>query len=116
MRKVGIMTEQNSVSVAMPSEAHPRKAMSAESMIAIAIIASLGILGFLVRILVDTGPSSVDRRVARRPVAACWLEHRRLVEDGLVVCRVQLQEECFPLLNELRVKSAKCPEDQTWRR
>lgn len=85
----------------MPSEAHPRKAMSAESMIAIAIIASQGILDFLVRILVDTGPSSVDRRVSRWPVAARWLEHRRLVEDGLVVCRVQLQEECFPLLNEL---------------
>lgn len=72
----------------MPGETHPHEAMPAESMIAIAIVASRGILDFLVRILVDTGPSSVDRSISRRPVAARRLEHGRLVEDALVVCRV----------------------------
>lgn len=80
--------------------------MPAEPMIAVTIIASQGILGFLVRILVDTGPSSVDRGISRRPVAARRLENGRFVKDGLVVCRVQLQEEGLPLLNELRGKSA----------
>lgn len=78
--------ERSKISGAMPGKAHPREAMPAESVIAIAIIASRGILDFLVRILVDTGPSSVDRSISRRPVAARRLEHGRLVEDRLVVC------------------------------
>lgn len=104
--EVDITIGQRRVSGAMPSQAHSRKAMPAEPMIAVAIIASQGILGFLVRILVDTGPSSVDRGISRRPVAARRLENGRFVKDGLVVCRVQLQEEGLPLLNELRGKSA----------
>lgn len=78
--------EQFSISVAMPGEAHPHKAMPAEPAIVIAIIASRGILDFLVRILIDTGPGSVDRSVSRWPVAACWLKHGRLVEHRFVVC------------------------------
>lgn len=71
----------------MPGEAHPHEAMPAESVIAIATIASRSrILDFLVRIFVDTGPSSIDRSIPRRPLAARWLEHGRLVKDGLVVC------------------------------
>lgn len=84
--EVDITIEQSSVSGAMPSEAHPRKAMPAESMITIAIVASQGILGFLVRILIDTGPGSVHGSISRWPVSARWLEHGRLVKDGLVVC------------------------------
>lgn len=112
MRIVDITIEKNGVSVAMPSEAHSCEAMPAESMVAIAMIASLGTLDFLVRILIDTGPGSVDRSISCRPVAARWLEHGRLVKDALIVCRVQLKEECFPLLNELGGKSAMCLEVQ----
>lgn len=39
-RIVDITTEKNSVSVAMPSEAHSRKAMPAESVVAIAMTTS----------------------------------------------------------------------------
>lgn len=70
----------------MPSERHSHKAMPAEPMIAIAIITSRGVLGFLVRILINTGPGSVHCSITRWPIAARWLEHGRLVEDGLVVC------------------------------
>lgn len=68
--EVDITIGKSSISGAMPSEAHPRKAMPAESMITIAIVASHRILGFLVRILVDTGPGSVHRSISRWPVAA----------------------------------------------
>lgn len=94
----------------MPSEAHSCKAMPAESVVAVALIASWGILDFLVRILVDAGPGSVNRSISCRSVAARWLEHRWLVKDALVVGRIQLQEECFPLLDELGGKSARCLE------
>lgn len=70
----------------MPSEGHSRKAVPAEPMIAIAIITTRGVLDFLVRILINTGPGSVYCSIPRWPVAARWLEHGRLVEDGLVVC------------------------------
>ena len=60
--------------------------MPAKPMIAIAVIASRGILDFLVRILVNTGSGSVHCSIPNWPVAARWLEHGRFVEDGLVVC------------------------------
>lgn len=86
---------------AMPRKIHPKHTTSVESLVPIGIEAISTTSNTLIGILVDAGSGPINRCVACR-LAACRLEHGRLVEDVLVLCRVELHQERLPFLNELQ--------------
>lgn len=88
----------------MPREAHPKRSTPSESLITVRIKASSITSSTLVGVFIDASPSPINSRIACwfvAAVSACGLEHRWLVEDSLVICRIELHKERFPLFDEL---------------
>lgn len=87
----------------VPRHIHTEGSSPNKATVIVSIKTAPGDSNLLVRILVDAGSGTVNRRVASGLVAG-RLEDRRLVEDVFVFCRVHLYEESLPLLDELYIK------------
>lgn len=98
-------------STLMPRHAHSDHAMPGQSMVIVyGKATSSRTPRPLVRVFVDPSPRSINGSVPWLVivvVAALRLEDGRLVEDALIFCRVELHEECLPLLNELTIGKKK---------
>lgn len=56
----------------------------------------------LIRIIIYPRSGSIHSSVTSRPLASARVNDRRSVEDGLIVLRIELHEECLPFLNQLK--------------